>query len=154
VTYGQDTFNIFTNTGGSNEVWSFGERVEGVLTELLALRERLRPYLSEAFATYARTGDPVMAPLFYRFPDQPDLYDRGDAYMFGPDLLVAPVLEPGAEARDVALPAGETWVDAWTGAEHAGGSVAHVAAPWGRIPVFIRKARADALGPIFVPPDH
>lgn len=154
VTYGQDTFNIFTDTGGSNEVWSFGDRVEGVLTELLALRERLRPYLSEAFATYARTGDPVMAPLFYHFPDQPDLYDRGDAYMFGPDLLVAPVLEPGAEARDVALPTGETWVEAWTGAEHAGGSVAHVAVPWGRIPVFIRKARADALGPIFAASDH
>jgi alpha-D-xyloside xylohydrolase len=149
VTYGQDTFNIFTNTGGANEVWSFGTRVEEVLTELLALRERLRPYLSEAFARYARTGEPVMAPLFYQFPDQPDLHDRADAYMFGGDLLVGPVLEPGAEGRDVALPVGEDWVEAWTGVEHGGGRVARVAAPWGRPPVFIRKDRAAALGPIF-----
>lgn len=153
VTYGQDTFNIFTNTGGSNEVWSFGEKVEGVLVKLLALRERLRPYLAEVFATYARTGDPVMAPLFYHFPKQRDLHDRGDAYMLGPDLLVAPILEAGAEAREVALPDGETWIEAWTGAEHQGGSAPVVSAPWGRIPVFIRKARAEALRPVFVDSD-
>lgn len=149
VTYGQDTFNIFTNTGGSNEVWSFGERVEEVLVGLLALRERLRPYVEAAFARYARTGDPVMSPLFYQFPEQKELFDRGDAYMFGADMLVAPVLEPGAEAREVNLPAGETWVDAWTGDEHPGGTTPTMAAPWGRVPVFIRKARAQDLRPIF-----
>ncbi len=149
VTYGQDTFNIFTNTGGSNEVWSFGKRVEDVLVQLLALRERLRPYLTEAFAHYARTGDPVMAPLFYHFPDQPDLYDRGDAYMLGPDLLVAPVLEPGALARQVALPDSEAWVHAWTGAVYPGGSMPEIEAEWGRPPVFIREGRAGALRPLF-----
>lgn len=149
VTYGQDTFNIFTSSGGANEVWSFGARVEQVLVGLLALRERLRPYVQEAFEHYARTGDPVMAPLFYHFPDQTDLFDRGDAYMFGADMLVAPILEPGAEARAVALPAGETWVDAWTGAEHPGGTTPRVAAPWGRVPVFLREARAADLRPIF-----
>lgn len=149
VTYGQDTFNIFTNTGGSNEVWSYGETVEAVLVGLLALRERLRPYLAGAFADYARTGDPVMAPLFYHFPGQPALYDRGDAYMLGRDMLVAPVLEPGVVARTVALPEGETWVHAWTGTEHAGGTAPEVAAPWGRTPVFLRKAAAAALRPLF-----
>jgi alpha-D-xyloside xylohydrolase len=153
VTYGQDTFDIFTDTGGSNEVWSFGPEVEAVLVDLLALRERLRPYLGEAFARYARTGDPVMAPLFYHFPDQPALHDRGDAYMLGPDLLVAPVLEAGARARSVALPLGETWVAAWTGAEHPGGTRAEVEAPWGRIPVFIRKGAAARLRPLFAPAD-
>ncbi|MDJ0684819.1 MAG: glycoside hydrolase family 31 protein [Alphaproteobacteria bacterium] len=149
VTYGQDTFSIFTSSGGSNEIWSFGERVEEVLVGLLALRERLRPYLRDAFAHYARTGDPVMAPLFYHFAHQPDLHDRGDAYMLGPDLLVAPILEPGATRRDVALPSGETWIDAWTGAAHDGGTTPSVDAPWGRIPVFIRESKAAALRPIF-----
>ena len=149
VTYGQDTFNIFTSNGGSNEVWSFGGRVEGVLTELLALRERLRPYIGAAFANYSKTGDPVMAPLFYHFPDQPDLRDRGDAYIFGPDMLVAPILEAGAEARDVALPTGETWIDAWTGTEHPGGPVPKLEAPWGRIPVLVRKEAHAALGALF-----
>ena len=149
VTYGQDTFNIFTQSGGSNEVWSFGEKVEAVLVRLLAVRENLRPYLTDVFANYAATGDPVMAPLFYQFPDQPKLHDRGDAYMLGPDLLVAPVLEPGATSRTVGLPEGETWVHAWTGAEHAGGSNPSIAAPWGLPPVFIRKHKADALRPVF-----
>ncbi len=152
VTYGQDTFNIFTNSGGSNEVWSFGERVETVLTGLLTLRERLRPYLEGVFARYAETGDPVMAPLFYHFPDQPALHDRADAYMLGPDLLVAPVLHPGASTRSVALPSGETWIHAWTGASHPGGSTAVVEAPWGQIPVFIRQGRADTLISIFEGP--
>lgn len=149
VTYGQDTFNIFTNTGGSNEIWSFGEAVERVLVNLLSLRERLRPYLADAFATYAATGDPVMAPLFYHFPDQPDLHDLGDAYMLGPDLLVAPILYPGQTDRTVALPAGEDWVDAWSGVVHTGGATPTVAAPLGRIPVLIRSDQADRLRPIF-----
>ncbi|MBO6602383.1 MAG: glycoside hydrolase family 31 protein [Roseicyclus sp.] len=149
VTYGQDTFNIFTDTGGSNEVWSFGPEVETVLVELLGLRERLRPYLETVFATYAATGDPVMAPLFYHHPGQRDLFDRADAYMLGPDMLVAPVLEAGATARSVALPEGQDWVHAWTGIAYSGGTTADIDAPWGRIPVFIRKDRAEALLPIF-----
>ncbi len=149
VSYGQDTFNIFTNSGGSNEVWSFGKTVEDVLVHLLALRERLRPYLEAAFRHYAQTGDPVMAPLFYHFPDQPALHDRADAYMLGPDLLVAPVLQPGATGRHVALPEGEDWVHAWTGTAHTGGTSPEIDAPWGQIPVFLRAARAKALAPLF-----
>ena len=149
VTYGQDTFNIFTNTGGSNEVWSFGPKVEEVLVDLLALRERLRPYLSDGFQNYAETGDPVMAPLFYHFADEADLFDRADAYMLGPDLLVAPVLEAGAEARAVALPRGADWISAWTGDAHPGGTAPDVEAPWGRPPVFIRASEAERLRPIF-----
>lgn len=149
VTYGQDTFNIFTNSGGSNEVWSFGETVEGVLVKLLSLREALRPYLETVFANYAQTGDPVMAPLFYHLPDQPSLHDRGDAYMLGTDLLVAPILDAGATARAVDLPKGADWVHAWSGVTYAGGSNAEVAAPWGKIPVFIRADKAADHLPIF-----
>jgi alpha-D-xyloside xylohydrolase len=149
VTYGRDTFDILMQSGGPNEVWSFGAEVEAALTGLLALREALRPYLSDAFARYAATGDPVMAPLFYHFPDAPGLRDRADAYMLGADMLVAPVLEPGAEARAVDLPAGTDWVHAWSGERHAGGARAEVAAPWGRVPVFLRAERAEALAPLF-----
>jgi alpha-D-xyloside xylohydrolase len=138
VTYGKDTFSIFTDTGGPNEVWSFGPEVEAVLTDLLALRERLRPYLARVFAAHAETGDPVMAPLLYHFPGEPALHDEGRVYMLGPDLLVAPVLDPGARALDVGLPAGAQWSHAWTGARHEGGTSARVEAPWGRPGVFVR----------------
>jgi alpha-D-xyloside xylohydrolase len=151
VSYGQDTFNIFTNTGGPNEVWSYGETVEAVLVDLLALRERLRPYVSKAFAQHAAMGDPVMAPLFYHFPDQPELHGCGDAYMLGPDLLVAPVLEPGATSRSVTLPRGETWRHVWTGARHEGGQTVDIAAPWGQPPVFLRHSAAEDLMSIINP---
>lgn len=139
VTYGQDTFNIFTNTGGPNEVWSYGQEIEAILTELLRVREALRPYLEGVFATYAQTGDPVMAPLFYHFDT--DAGADGTSYMLGPDFLIAPVLNAGERSVTVDLPKGETWVHAWSGQVHAGGTQTTVDAPFGQPGVF---ARADA----------
>lgn len=151
VNYGQETFRIFTDTGGPNEVWSYGPEVEAILTKLLHLRERLRPYLAEAFAHYARSGDPVMAPLLLHFPSDPSLHDEGRAYMLGPDLLVAPVLAPGLRDMDVRLPMGEDWVHVWSGTRVAGGQVARVACPWGEPPVFVRASRASQLSGVFAP---
>ena len=149
VTYGQDTFNIFTKTGGANEIWSFGEQVEAVLTGLLRVREALRPYLKECFEDYARTGDPVMAPVFYHFGGEDcDHHDAG-RYMLGEDLLVAPVLQPDVQTMTVDLPEGADWVHAWTGRSHAGGSRADVACPWGQCPVFVRAEAASRFLAVF-----
>ncbi len=144
VTYGQETFKIFTNTGGPNEVWSYGPEVEAVLTRLLAVREGLRPYLERVFAQYALTGDPVMAPLFYHFAD-PALHGEGRAYMLGPDLMVAPVLDPGLSRMTVSLPKGEVWRHVWSGARCEG--EATVDCPWGECPVFVRDSAAADLPP-------
>ncbi|WP_421724187.1 TIM-barrel domain-containing protein [Bauldia sp.] len=149
VTYGQDTFNIFTNTGGPNEVWSFGADVEAILIELLRVREALRPYLKDCFANYAATGDPVMAPVHYHFPDE--LAQRGEpmTYMLGPDLLVAPVTEPGTERMTVALPGASDWLHAWTGEPFQGGRSATVDCPPGRCPVFVRAGTCFDFGEAF-----
>ncbi|MEQ8942918.1 MAG: glycoside hydrolase family 31 protein [Roseitalea porphyridii] len=149
VSYGQDTFNIFTDTGGPNEIWSYGAEVEGVLTELLRVREALRPYLADCFARFARTGDPVMAPVFYHFPEQTDAMADGTRYILGPDVLVAPVLHSDAGEMTITLPDGETWLHAWSGAEHAGGSSVTVPCPWGQCPVFVRKAATARFGKAF-----
>ncbi|MGP1397651.1 MAG: glycoside hydrolase family 31 protein [Inquilinaceae bacterium] len=149
VSYGQDTFNIFTSSGGPNEVWSYGEQVERTLTELLRVREALRPYLETAFADYARIGDPVMAPLFYHFPNQRALHAEGRMYMLGPDLLVAPVLDPDVRAMRVALPEDEDWVHVWTGTRFAGGTTADVDCPHGQCPVFVRAGKAGAFTEAF-----
>lgn len=139
VTYGEDTVRLFIESGGANEVWSFGDKVEKVLVELLKVREALWPYLKECFAEFARSGAPVMAPIFYHFDD--DIESREDAsrYMLGPDLLVAPILHENIEAMKVALPKGETWVHVWTGSVFDGGSTVDVDCPWGQCPVFIRQ---------------
>jgi alpha-D-xyloside xylohydrolase len=125
-------------TGGPNEVWSYGERAYEIMTGYLALRERLRPYLQQQMITAAETGLAPMRALFLEFPDDPHAWEISDEYLLGPDLLVAPVLEAGADSRAVYLPSGATWTDAWTGDSFAGGAAYECAAPLERIPLFLR----------------
>ncbi|GAA4993083.1 hypothetical protein GCM10025734_21870 [Kitasatospora paranensis] len=132
-------------TGGPNEVWSYGEQAYGILTEHLRLRERLRPYLQEQMRHTARTGVPPMRPLFLEFPEDGAAWQVEDAFLLGPDLLVAPVTEAGARERSVYLPAGATWRDARTGAVHPGGTTVTAEAPIDRIPLYLRD---DARLPI------
>jgi alpha-D-xyloside xylohydrolase len=129
------------DTGAGNELWSFGDDVFAILRCYAALRERLRPYVGALMRTAHETGDPLMRPMFYDHPDDARSWQVDDQYMFGPDLLVAPILAAGVTGRDLWLPDG-AWVDAWTGAAVAGGTTVHCAAPLGTIPVFVR-AGAD-----------
>lgn len=128
-------------TGADNEVWSYGEKVYGILTGYLQLRERLRPYIRELMTEAHETGLPPMRPLFLEFPGDPTCYDIGDSYCFGPDLLVAPVTEKGATQKRVYLPAGARWTDAWTDRVHEGGQWITAEAPLERIPLFLRNSR-------------
>ena len=84
------------------------------------------------------TGAPVMRPLFYEFPADKQAWLTEDCYMFGPDMLVAPVMEPGVTERSVYLPKGATWKDAYTGKVYEGGQTVTVPAPIDVIPVLLR----------------
>jgi alpha-D-xyloside xylohydrolase len=126
------------HSGGPNEIWSYGAEAYAVLSEQLLLRERLRPYIDAQMREVSRTGVPPMRPLFVDFPSDPECWNIDDEFCFGPDLLVAPVLEHGARARAVYLPAGVSWRDLATGETHHGGQVQNVSAPLSRIPVFAR----------------
>ena len=75
------------------------------------------------------TGLPPMRPLFLDFPADPACWDIADQFLFGDDILVAPVVTEGAREREVYLPAGADWRDAWTGAPVAGGQLDHRAGP-------------------------
>jgi alpha-D-xyloside xylohydrolase len=125
-------------SGGPNEIWSFGEEAYEIIKELLFLRERLKPYIMEQMKGAHENGTPPMRPLFFDFPEDPQTWDIDDQFMFGPDYLVAPVLEYGARSRKVYLPAGITWRDAWRGEVHQGNQWLNVAAPLEQIPVFLR----------------
>jgi len=83
-----------------------------------------------------------MRPLFVDFPQDAAAWSVSDQYMFGPDLLVAPVADYGARERNVYLPTGASWTSAWTSAVHAGGTVARAEAPLGQIPLFLRDGAA------------
>jgi alpha-D-xyloside xylohydrolase len=125
-------------TGGPNEIWSFGEEACSILTSYILLRERLRPYLHVQAKEASRAGIPVMRPLLLEFPEDERCWDVDDQFLFGPDLLVAPVLEQRASERSVYLPAGTDWTDVWTQARQPGGAVVTAAAPLERIPLFLR----------------
>lgn len=130
-------------SGQDNEVWSFGEENYEILKKYLLIRERLRPYVRECMRAAADTGAPVMRPLFYDFPEDKASWEVEDSYMFGPDLLVAPVMEAGMTERRVYLPEGASWTNAWTGEVFDGGRTVTVAAPLDVIPVMVRNGRED-----------
>lgn len=126
-------------SGQDNEVWSFGDDVYNILTKFLFIRERLRPYIREVMRQAHETGAPVMRPLMFDFPADKAAWDVEDCYMFGPDLLIAPVMEAGVDSREVYLPAGCRWVDAYTKAIYEGGQRITAPAPLGVIPVMMRE---------------
>ncbi len=136
----------YCGSGGPNEVWSFGETAYNIIVKFMRIRERLRPYIMKQMETASKNGTPVMRPLFYDFPEDSRVYDIGDEYMFGPDLLVAPVVEKGIEQRKVYLPAGASWTNAYTGEEVKGGVELEVSARLEEIPLFYRDG---ARLPIF-----
>lgn len=128
-------------SGQDNEVWSFGEDNYEILKRYLFVRERLRPYVRECMRAASETGAPVMRPLFYDFPEDEHCWEAEDSYLFGPDLLVAPVMEAGARERQIYLPAGTGWRDAFTKQEYEGGQTVTVPAPLDVIPVMIREGK-------------
>lgn len=127
-------------SGADNEVWSYGERVYGIFCKYLALREQLRDYLRDVMQQAHEKGTPVMRTLFYEFPQDSRCWQVEDEYLFGPDYLVAPVLEAGVTERRVYLPAGATWHNIDTGEDFAGGQTVTAPAPWEILPVFRRQA--------------
>ena len=120
-------------------MWSFGEENSRILSEYLRIRERLRPYIRACMKEASETGAPVMRPLFFDFPEDKTCWETEDCYMFGPDLLVAPVMEEGARTRKIYLPEGTRWVDAYTQDIYDGGQTVEVEAPLEIIPVMMRE---------------
>lgn len=125
-------------SGQDNEVWSFGEDNFEILKKYLFLRERLRPYIRECMDEASLSGMPVMRPLFFDFYKDKTAWEIEDEYMFGPDILVAPIMEENTSERKVYLPEGAMWTDANTKKAYSGGQNVTVPAPLDIIPVFIR----------------
>jgi alpha-D-xyloside xylohydrolase len=126
-------------TGGPNEVWAFGDEAYEIIKGVMSLRERLRPYLHVQLDLASEQGLPAMRPLFVDFPDDERAWAVEDQMMFGPDVLVAPVLEAGARSRRVYLPMGTRWTHAWSGRLREGGTWVDEDAPLHEIPVYLRE---------------
>lgn len=132
-------------TGADNEVWSFGEKNYEILTKFIGVREKMRDYTRSLMAEAHEKGTPVMRTMFYEFPEDAACWDISDAYMFGSDILVAPIVRPKATSRTVYLPAGASWTLANTGDVYEGGKAYEIEAPIETLPVFLRNGKQGYL---------
>ena len=105
-------------SGAANEVWSYGEKVYEICKTYIELREKLRPYTRMLMQEAHEKGTPVMRTLFYEYPEDLCCWDVEDEYLYGSDLLIAPILEAGTRTRKVYLPKGAVWVDCKTSSEY------------------------------------
>ncbi len=122
-------------------------QVEPICRKYLELRYRLLPYLYSAVRECAATGLPIMRALWLHYPDDPVAVARGDEYLWGRDILVAPVVEQGATSRQVYLPRG-AWYDFWTGERLEGGRELTRAVDLETMPLFVRAGSILPLGPV------
>lgn len=132
------TRDIIEPSGGDNELWSFGDRDYEILRDLVFLRERLRPYIHDQMAIASRDGVPVMRPLLFDWPEDETCTSIGDEFLFGDDILFAPIVNRGETSRRVYLPAGE-WVFARDGKEYAGGQWITCTAELNEFIAFVKK---------------
>ena len=100
---------IIERSGGPNEIWMFGERNYEIIKSLIETREKLRPYIMKYMDIASKTGSPMMRPMFFDFYTDEVCYTLEDQYMFGEEILFAPILERGQTEREVYLPEGH-WV--------------------------------------------
>jgi alpha-glucosidase len=112
--------NNSANDTVRQEPWAFGEPTTSRCRRAIELRYRLLPYLYTVVEAATHTGAPVLRALLFEFPEDEGGRTIGDQAMLGSDLLLAPVLEPGASERNAWLPPG-TWMDVRTGARYDGG---------------------------------
>lgn len=107
--HGEATKGLKEPSGDPNEIWSFGEENYPVLKELVLLRERLRPYIEKQMHTAHEKGWPIMRPMFFEYPDDEKCYTLDSQYMFGDDIIFAPIVNKGQIEKEVYLPDGE-WI--------------------------------------------
>lgn len=121
--------------------------VEPICKTYLELRYQLLPYTYSAVRETAETGMPVMRALWLHYPDDPVASGCGDAYLWGRDILVAPVTEKGATSRALYLPEGD-WFDFWTGERIAGGRNITRAIDLATLPLYVRAGAIIPTGPV------
>ncbi|MDR3006906.1 MAG: DUF5110 domain-containing protein [Sphingobacterium sp.] len=118
------------------------------MTYAIGLRYKLLAY-NYSLAAKTFFGDYTMIRgLAMDFPQDKDGFDSNDQYLWGPSLLINPVTEKGATSRKIHFPKGTSWYDLYNGKMIAGGQDLLVAAPYERIPVYVRAGSILPIGPV------
>jgi len=132
------------------EIYNFGKPGDTAFEAIarsIRLRYSLLPYnYSVAHNVTAHAGS-IMRALFMDFPADHNTLNRGDEFLSGPSLLIAPVTSMGQRTTPVYLPSGASWYDLWTGTKYPGGSNTNIATPLDKIPVFVKAGSIIPWGP-------
>ncbi|HTS12668.1 MAG TPA: TIM-barrel domain-containing protein [Candidatus Limnocylindrales bacterium] len=121
--------------------------VEPICRKYLELRYKLLPYLYSAVRECALTGLPIMRPLWLHYRDDGAAVARGDEYLWGRDILVAPIVEKGASSRRLYLPRG-SWYDFWTQEAIEGGRELARDVDLATLPLYVRAGSILPMGPV------
>lgn len=140
--------NHAVHVAAPREPWQFGAPYTEMIKQIIEQRYRLLPYTYSLFERAARDASPVLAPTVYYFPADARTYRQDTEFMWGPYLLVAPVVTEGATRRSLYLPSGSNWRDYYTDQLYAGGQEVSVSAPLQSIPVFVRAGAIIPSGPV------
>ncbi|HET7331329.1 TIM-barrel domain-containing protein, partial [Dyella sp.] len=133
-------FRVHGTLGEKRQPWMYGAVAEKAAADAMRLRYALIPYIYSYERTATTEGVGLVRPLTFDYPDDPQVRDDVDAWMFGESLLVSPVVAKGQTEKDIYLPAGQ-WTDYFTGKIYQGGQTIHYAVDsksWSDIPLFIR----------------
>ncbi len=144
---GPNETSTYRDAGNPPESELHNPQVEPICRKYLELRYRLMPYLYSYVREASLTGLPIMRALWLHHPDDPAAAARGDEYLWGRDILVAPVTEKGATTRRVYLPRG-TWYDFWTSERVQGGREIDRAVDLETMPLYVRAGAIVPMGPV------
>ena len=136
---------IREQTGADNEIWSYGEENEQIMTKFIRIRLAMKEYIRSIMEEAHKKATPVMRPMFFEFPEDEKTYDIWDCYMFGGDILVAPICYAHEMKRSVYLPKGATWTLANDGSVYEGGQTIEVEAGIETLPIFLRNKAQEYL---------
>lgn len=134
-------------TNHPKEMWRFDDATQKILTDYDQLRYHLLPYIYSVAWQVTHDNYTMMRPLVMDFRQDTNVFNISDQFLFGPALMVNPVIKAGETHRGVYLPEGTTWVDFWTGRSHAGGQTIDTASPIETLPLFVRAGSIIPYGP-------
>jgi len=140
-------FRIHGNQS-QTETWNYGTDVETTFRKYDEFRYRLFPYIYSTAWRITEQGDNLMHSLPLDYHSDPIVTNIADQFMFGPSLLINPVVIPNASNRSVYLPHESAWIDFWTGQRVTGGQTITADAPLAKIPVYAKAGSILPLGPV------
>jgi alpha-glucosidase/alpha-D-xyloside xylohydrolase len=144
---GPDETSTYSGAGRPPASELHNAQVEPICRQYLELRYRLMPYLYSAVREASLTGMPIVRAMWLHYPDDPVAVARGDQFLWGRDILVAPVVEKSATSRRLYLPRG-AWYDFWTDERVDGGREIDRPVDLGLMPLYVRAGAIVPMGPV------